>query len=79
MKAEILKLKEANAHLSRKASTHEGKIPPTSINCDCSLSVEEQDTLPFVDLLQPCAATDNQEERGEALEDAEEKEEKEEL
>ncbi|KAL7581037.1 hypothetical protein ACA910_005842 [Epithemia clementina (nom. ined.)] len=49
MKAEILKLKEANACLSRKATAREVKIPPMSINCDCSLSMEEQDTLPFVD------------------------------
>ncbi|KAL7576968.1 hypothetical protein ACA910_006724 [Epithemia clementina (nom. ined.)] len=71
MKAEILKLKEANACLSQKAAAQEVKIPPMSINCDRSLSTEEQETAPFVDFLQPCTATDS--------EDAEEKEEKEEL
>ncbi|KAL7578117.1 hypothetical protein ACA910_012566 [Epithemia clementina (nom. ined.)] len=71
MKAKILKLKEANAHLSRKAAAREVKIPPMPINCDCSLSMEEQETIPFVDFLQPRTATDS--------EDAEEKEEKEEL
>ncbi|KAL7580579.1 hypothetical protein ACA910_003700 [Epithemia clementina (nom. ined.)] len=70
MKAELLKLKEANVRLSRKAAAREGKIPPTLINCDCSLSMEEQDTLPFVDFLQPRTATDSPEECGEALDDA---------
>ncbi|KAL7579005.1 hypothetical protein ACA910_019049 [Epithemia clementina (nom. ined.)] len=79
MKAEILKLNKANAHLSRKAAACEGKIPPTLINCDRSLSTEEHDSLPFVGFSQPRTAADSLEEHGEALEDAEEKEEKEEF
>ncbi|KAL7577236.1 hypothetical protein ACA910_003561 [Epithemia clementina (nom. ined.)] len=75
MKAQILKLKEANVCLSRKAAARKAKIPPKSINCDHSLSVEEQDPLPFIQFLQPCVATDIQDEQ-EALEDVtEEKEE----